>query len=432
MPSASRAGGSAPGGSGGDAEFDAILDRRALYPVFQPIVVLATGRVAGYEALARGPAGSAFELPAAMFGHALRAGRLGELDWVARAVAFRHALRAGLPYEMPLFVNVEPMALRTRCPPDLVASVDDGAERLQVVAEITERFLGEDPAALMALMTRVRGRGARIALDDVGSNPASLALMSLLSPEVIKLDREVVQHPDTAVARQVVQAVRAESARTGAVVLAEGIETPQHRASAIAMGATLGQGWLFGRPGPLPRRHTHPGADLPRSAGSRAGDSTPFQIARRYRDPALTTRRALIRVSARLEAMASRAPEAMVLLATFQHRVHFTATVRTRYAAWAAGGAFIAVFAGGMPARPAPGLRGVTLRADDPLVGEWTVIVVNSYFAGGLFAEEVRSTGGDGQREFDAIVSYDRALLTEAAHSLLGRLNSRGGRSADG
>ncbi|MEV0456669.1 sensor domain-containing phosphodiesterase [Catellatospora methionotrophica] len=407
-----------------DAEFETILRCRLLYPVYQPIVVLATGKVAGYEALIRGPAGSAFESPAALFGQALRTGRLGELDWAARAMAFRRALQAGLPYEMPLFVNVEPATLRTRCPSDLTASIDAGAERLQVVAEVTERFLGADPAALMMLMARVRGRGARMALDDVGSNPASLALMSLLNPEVIKLDRGIVQHPGTTVADQVVRAVRAQSARTGAIVLAEGIETPHHRATALAMGATHGQGWLFGRPGPLPARHEPPGPYLPRGTWPSARDATPFEIVNGHRDATRATKQTLIPVSTRLETMASRAPEAMVLLAAFQHDAHFGARVRARYAAWADDGAFIAVFAHGITPGPAPRLRGVPLAADDPLVGEWTLIVMDSYFAGGLLARELPTTAGSElHRQFDAIVTYDRALLAEAAHSLLERLD---------
>ena len=50
-----------------------------------------------------------------------------------------------------------------------------------------------------------------------------------------------------------INAVRAEAERSGAVILAEGIETEAHLRRAEAIGARLGQGWLFGRPGPLDR-----------------------------------------------------------------------------------------------------------------------------------------------------------------------------------
>jgi EAL domain-containing protein (putative c-di-GMP-specific phosphodiesterase class I) len=406
----------------GAAEFSRIMRERALRPVFQPIVSLGSGRVAGYEALIRGPAGTALESPAALFAHAQQAGRLGELDWITRAVAFREALRSGLPYEMPLFVNVEPATLRTPCPPDLVDTIDAGAERLQIVAEITEHFLGRDPAALLMLMQRVRQRSARIALDDVGSNPASLALMSLLNPEVIKLDRSIVQGPVTPSVGRVVKAVLAESARTGALIIAEGIETDRHQAAAEAMGATLGQGWLFGRPGALPTQHQRPDVGLPRGTWLSPKSATPFEVATRHLSPSRMTKHTLMPLSMNMEAMASHAPESMVLLATFQLYKYFSPAVRARYAARAADGAFTAAFAQGMPTHPATGVRGVPLDDDDPMLKEWNVIIVDSYFAGGLFAREIPTSGPEPAREFELVLSHDRSLVTEAAHSLLSRL----------
>jgi hypothetical protein len=66
-------------------DFRLVLDERALQPVFQPLIDLENRRVLGYEALARGPMGSALESPAALFGAAYRAGRVAELDWACRA-----------------------------------------------------------------------------------------------------------------------------------------------------------------------------------------------------------------------------------------------------------------------------------------------------------------------------------------------------------
>ena len=67
--------------------FRRILDERAIQPLFQPLIDLDTRHVLGYEALARGPMGSALESPAALFGAAWRAGRVAELDWACRAAA---------------------------------------------------------------------------------------------------------------------------------------------------------------------------------------------------------------------------------------------------------------------------------------------------------------------------------------------------------
>lgn len=169
-----------------DAEFDALISKRAVRPVFQPIVSLHDGQTVGYEALARGPAGTVFHAPQALFRHAARVGRLAELDWICRAAACRDALAAVLPWRIPLFINAEPATLRAPPPRDLVEIIRTASKRLQMVIEMTERSVNSDPAALLAAVVLLRRWGMRIALDDVGADPASLTVMPLISPDVIK------------------------------------------------------------------------------------------------------------------------------------------------------------------------------------------------------------------------------------------------------
>jgi EAL domain-containing protein (putative c-di-GMP-specific phosphodiesterase class I) len=233
-------------------EFDDIVDRRRVRAVFQPIVELESGHTIGYEALARGPAGSHFEQPKTLFEYAYRTGRSAELDWVCRASAVAAAMAAGMPREVTLFINAEPASLRTPGPPDLFDTVRDGSRSLNIVVELTERYLSRDPASVLDAVAAARAAGVGVAIDDVGADPASLAMMPLVRPDVIKLDLSLIQsRPDQEVARTV-NGVLAEVERTGATVLAEGIESRHHTAIALSMGATLGQGWKFGRPGPLP------------------------------------------------------------------------------------------------------------------------------------------------------------------------------------
>ncbi|MEV4415449.1 EAL domain-containing protein [Catellatospora sp. NPDC049609] len=232
-----------------------IEDRgQAIRPVFQPIVALRTGTTVAYEALARGPAGTALAMPEAMFGYAACVHRAQELDWACRAAACRHALSARLPRRVPLFVNAEPSSARIRPPPQLLPELEAAARRLSIVVELTERSLTGDTAAVLEAAEAVRRRGMLIALDDVGADPAGLEMMRLLHPEIIKIDRSVVHGCGTPAARAVVAAVRAQACRSGAVIVAEGIETACHLKVARWIGASLGQGWLLGRPGPLPAR----------------------------------------------------------------------------------------------------------------------------------------------------------------------------------
>src|ERR1700748_1335122 len=82
---------------------DVVRDRR-VSAVFQPIVHLDSGGVVGYEALARGPAGSPFQSPGPMCAAAEAAGLAAELDLVAHAAAFKAAVAAELHSATSLFI----------------------------------------------------------------------------------------------------------------------------------------------------------------------------------------------------------------------------------------------------------------------------------------------------------------------------------------
>lgn len=159
-----------------------VLSDRAVHMVFQPIVDLASGQVVGLEALARGPADSTMESPGALFGAARAEGRTAELDWVCRAAAFRALMEADVPPSMSLFVNVEPESLSAECPADLAPVVRRAESLLRVFVEVNDRALAADPAGLLAAADRAREMGWGIAVDDVGSSRAPIAMLPVLHP----------------------------------------------------------------------------------------------------------------------------------------------------------------------------------------------------------------------------------------------------------
>ena len=220
------------------------LDRRTsrvhLCPAFQPIADLTTREVVAFEALARWP-----DLPAigpdAVFAAARLQGRTAELDWACRLSALETALDFGLGREHMLFVNVEPETLGSPGPPRTAAILARAGERLRVMLELTERSLARRPADLLRMVEWARLHGWGIALDDVGAEPASLALLPFLAPDVVKLDMALVRQRPDADQAAIMAAVMAHSERSGAVILAEGIETSAHLDQALALGATLGQ-----------------------------------------------------------------------------------------------------------------------------------------------------------------------------------------------
>lgn len=402
--------------------FEDLLARREVTTVYQPLVHLLSGRVVGYEALARGPAGSAFESPERLFAEARAVGRLGELDWVCRASAYRGALAAGLPTGMSLFVNVEPDALAEPCPPDLQSLVTRAERTLRVVVEMTERHLTADPATLLSAVARARATGWGVAIDEVGRDPASLALMPFVHPDVVRLHAGLVQQPVDERAAAVAGAVMAQAERTGAVVLAEGIETEEHRRRALALGATLGQGWSFGRPAPLPARgrvrevvRLLPAPVVPR-------EPTPFDVVRGRRPTTTATAPVLAALSRHLEEGAHSPGQPPVVLSTFQTAQRFTPSVAARYAALARSGPLVAAMGVGMGAVPAPGVRGTDLDRDDPLAQDWTVLVVGPHTAAGLVARDLGDGGPHRGRRWQFCLTHDRDAVLQSARSLLMRV----------
>jgi EAL domain-containing protein (putative c-di-GMP-specific phosphodiesterase class I) len=224
---------------------------------FQPIVDLRSQGVVGYEALARGPVDSPWERPEALFAQAKREGRLREMDWACRVAAVRdvRACSVRLP-AWRLFLNTEPEVLGTICPEELLADWVGGTDDLQIVVEVTERALVHGPRRLIAAVAELRELGCEIALDDVGANEPSVALLPLIEPDVVKMDARLLGSAQDEVGLASLRAVAGYVERSGAVLVAEGIETEHERARAVALGAHWGQGYLFARPRPLDVRDT--------------------------------------------------------------------------------------------------------------------------------------------------------------------------------
>jgi EAL domain-containing protein (putative c-di-GMP-specific phosphodiesterase class I) len=404
-------------------EFRRLLDQRAVQPVFQPLIDLDSRHVIGYEALARGPLGSQLEWPAALFGAAYRAGRVAELDWACRAAAFAEAVRCGLEPPLTLFVNAEPVSLSVACPDDLRPAIEQAEGRLRVVVEVTERAVAGDPARLLATVARAREAGWGVALDDVGAAPASLAVLPFVRPDAIKLDMRLLQGRTTAEAAHIVNAVRAQAERTDAVVIAEGIETIKHAREAVAAGATIGQGFLFGHPAPLPSPLPPAGDPLPlRPAPPAAAAPTPFEVVAAARPPRRVPRELVAEMSIQLEHQGLDAAEPNVLLACFQEADRFTPATRSRFEFLATRAAFTGALGHGMPASPVAGVRGADLDADDPLRREWALVVIGPRFAAALAARQADEPQAGGQDRFDVVVSHDRDLVIAAAEPLLRRL----------
>jgi EAL domain-containing protein (putative c-di-GMP-specific phosphodiesterase class I) len=378
-------------------------------PAYQPVVELATERVVGAEALARWPGDSGLT-PDVVFGAARRLDTLPELDVACRTAALAGAVGGdGL-----LFVNTEPGS------PVPVRADAQGAGP-QVVLELTERGLLDRPGQLLDQVSAARRLGWLVALDDVGVHPDSLPVLDLVRPEVIKLDLRLIQRLPVGARAQAVAAVLACVERTGATIVAEGIETAAQREQAVALGATLGQGWHFALP---QQRFPQVTVDFP--AQRQVAPTVPGVPSELLAElPATqTTRKAmLIGLSRHLESQAENQADPPVVLAAFQSAVRFTPQSRRRYEHLAKTSPLVAVFGADMPVDLAAGMRGASPRADDDVLNEWVVVALGPQTAAALIARDLGDRDvPDADRRFRYCLTYDRSVVVRAALSLLRRL----------
>jgi EAL domain-containing protein (putative c-di-GMP-specific phosphodiesterase class I) len=388
---------------------DDVLGTTPLTAAYQPVVSLETGQVLGYEALARGG-----RTPDELLADARDKGCIGELDWACRAAALTGALDAGLGSTLTLLVNVEPDT--DGVVPDELAELVARAEReLRVVLEITERAVVQRPSELLRVVDWARARDWGVALDDVGQDPASLALMPFLEPDLVKLDLHLVQQRPSPDIGSVMSAVAAQAERSGAVVVAEGIEDEIDRQAALALGATTGQGWLFARPGPLPASLPRPDSVLPlRRSWSVHDEPTPFSVVRAARPLRRGDKQLLDGIASHLEEQALALAESPVVLSTFEAGESVPEATQARYAELTRGGSFVAALRTGDAPVVRDGTRGARLPDDHRLADEWSVVVVGAHYAGALVARRAATSGS-----YDFAVTHDRSLVVEAGRALL-------------
>jgi len=231
---------------------ETILDRR-IYSVYEPVVEVESRTVYGYEALARGPQGSRFHSPAALFGAAEQNDLVFELDCVCRSSGLSGAV--DFPAGTKRFLNIRPTAIH-----DPSFQEDRLIETLErsrlspsdVVFEISEQESIRAFGAFREMRDYYRNLGFQFALDDTGTGYAGLEELLELEPDFIKIDRSMVSGVDRDPARQDVLAALLQLAeKMGAQVIGEGLDTLEELEMLGRLGIRFGQGWLFGHPTPL-------------------------------------------------------------------------------------------------------------------------------------------------------------------------------------
>jgi EAL domain-containing protein (putative c-di-GMP-specific phosphodiesterase class I) len=226
-------------------QIERLIGGEGLAVALQPIVELQTRRVVGAEALARFTGSGGARVPTE--GCFLDAMALG-LGPALELAVVREALRVGhrLPEGIYLALNVSPQVLES---PDLEEILAEHAGDRPLVVELTEHQAVEDYASLGYALDRLRARGIRVAIDDVGSGFASFRHVTRVQPDILKLDRTLVSGIDDDPVRQSLASAIVTFARdVGATVVSEGIESQDELTCLQDLEIRCGQGFFLSRP----------------------------------------------------------------------------------------------------------------------------------------------------------------------------------------
>jgi len=233
-----------------EGELRQAIARDALRPYFQPLVDMASGRLIGFEMLARWPHPTRGIVPPGEFiPVAEESGLIGPMT----EGLLRRACRAAAAWPPDTFIacNLSPLQLRDRRLPAAVQAIltETGLPPHRLELEITESALVGDVELARDLLGKLKALGVRLALDDFGTGYSSLRHLQLLPIDKLKIDASFVRAMggDTE-SRKIVAAVIGLSHSLGLLTVAEGVEDESTAALLRDLGCDVGQGWLYGRP----------------------------------------------------------------------------------------------------------------------------------------------------------------------------------------
>ena len=405
-----------------------VIDRRAITTVFQPLVDLETNGIVGYEALSRGPLGTEVEPPLKLLEGAGLTGRLAEFDWMCASAACEAALAAKLHPSMTIFVNIKPSTVSGPCPNDLRPAVHRAQHNLRLVVDMKEDDLTGDPASLFDAVRAVRDFGWGISIDGAAADPTALALLPLVRPDVLKLEFRGGCTSLYDLARMS-DGARVYAEETGATILVQGLENHEDVMAARLTGATFGQGWHFGRPGPLPPERVLPTSVFPFVQCLPEVDRrSPFEILTERTRPTVTEKRFLAPFTHHIEEQVDTNGPPALLLETFEPGAAQLPEAQLRLRAMQARAAFLAVLGTGAegPAPDGPNSRYATVDPNDPVAGEWNTIVLGPHHAVGVTARPLEAASAGESRRYEYAITHDREVIVRAAAALWQRLPPAG------
>jgi len=232
------------------------IRRGELQVRYQPIRLLKTGALTGFEALVRWAHPQLGTVsPASFISLAEESGLIIELDRWVLGEACRQLGRWQRAYPLvpPLTVNVN-LSSRQFLQADLVEFVQGVLEETAVQPEhlkleVTESVLMEHSDAVTVAFRQFKALGVKLYIDDFGTGYSSLSYLQRFPVDTLKIDRSFIHNmaatPESA---ELVRTIIAMAHALHLDVVAEGIETREQLAQLDALGCAYGQGYLFAKP----------------------------------------------------------------------------------------------------------------------------------------------------------------------------------------
>jgi EAL domain-containing protein (putative c-di-GMP-specific phosphodiesterase class I) len=230
-----------------------ILGTGQINVIAQPIVALQSGDIFGWEFLTRGPKNTPFHRPNELFEMAHQADLLSKLEFLVLCKVFDEINDRQINEQV--FVNVTPVSLSHPLFHEQLLSClkkYPNVKPTQIIFEITERHSIRDYGQMSEALANYRAMGFRFAVDDAGSGYSSLQSITELIPDMIKIDKSVIQNIDrVSVKQSMLKALMYFAENINCQVIAEGIEREEEAHLLFDNAVTMGQGFYFAKPEPF-------------------------------------------------------------------------------------------------------------------------------------------------------------------------------------
>ena len=214
--------------------------------VKHPIYDLNTEQEVACELLARSEI-EGFQMPYDFFNISTEANILTMVDHHCLKTSIKTSSK--LPKALRRHVNVMPSTMIDIPTKSLVELFPDIQDNQDYCVEISEQQILGDPSYLVDAVAALKQHGVKIAIDDVGFGRSCLESLILLQPDIIKIDRSVVQgvHENSGRKHSLKRLLKVTNS-LGAEVIVEGIETKEELEALKQLGVTYGQGFYWGKP----------------------------------------------------------------------------------------------------------------------------------------------------------------------------------------